>query len=41
MLGDSITTKIIRMTAENLNPKEQILLNKSSLINCELDTLLK
>ena len=41
MLGDNIVTKIIRMTAENFNPKEQILINKSSLINCELDTLLK
>jgi len=41
MLGDSIITKVIRMTADNLNPKEQILLNKSALLSCELDDLLK
>jgi hypothetical protein len=41
MLGDSIVTKIIRMTAENLNQKEQIVLNKSALLSCELDDLLK
>lgn len=39
MLGDSIVTKVIRMTAENLNQKEQIVLNKSALISCELDDL--
>lgn len=41
MLGDDIVTKIIRMTADNLNQKEQIVLNKSSLWSCELDDLLK
>ena len=41
MIGGSIMTKIVRMTADNLNPKEQILLNKSSLISAELDDLLK
>ena len=41
MLGDSIITKVIRMTADNLNPKEEILLNKSALLSCELDDLLK
>ncbi|MFH1533351.1 MAG: hypothetical protein ABID64_00255, partial [Nitrospirota bacterium] len=41
MLGDAITTKLIRMTADNLNPKEQIFLNKSTLLSCELDDLLK
>lgn len=41
MLGDSIITKIIRATADNLNQKEQIVLNKSALISCELDDLLK
>ncbi|MBU2028534.1 nucleotidyl transferase AbiEii/AbiGii toxin family protein [Patescibacteria group bacterium] len=41
MLGDSIITKVIRMTANNLNPKEQIVLNKSVLLSCELDDLLK
>src|SRR3989339_712694 len=41
MLGNSIATKFIRMTANNLNQKEQILLNKSALLSCELDDLLK
>tara|TARA_B100000315_G_C14557135_1_gene578730 strand:- start:1015 stop:2124 length:1110 start_codon:yes stop_codon:yes gene_type:complete len=41
MLGDTITTKLIRITADNLNQKEQILLNKSTLKSCELDDLLK
>lgn len=41
VLGDTITTKLIRMTADNLNQKEQILLNKSALLSCELDDLLK
>jgi len=41
ILGDSITTKVIRMTADNLNQKEQIVLNKSALLSCELDDLLK
>ena len=41
VLGDGIITKVIRMTAENLNPKEQIVLNKSALLSCELDDLLK
>lgn len=41
MLGDTITTKLVRMTADNLNQKEQILLNKSTLLRCELDDLLK
>lgn len=41
ILGDSIITKGIRMTADNLNPKEQIVLNKSALLSCELDDLLK
>lgn len=41
MIGDSITTKVIRMTADNFNQKEQILLNRSALLSCELDDLLK
>lgn len=41
MLGDEINTKVIRMTAVNLNPNEQILLNNSTLSSCELDDLLK
>ena len=41
MLGDAIITKLIRITADNLNQKEQIVLNKSALLSCELDDLLK
>ena len=41
MLGNNIATKFIRMTADNFNPKEQIVLNKSTLLTCELDDLLK
>jgi hypothetical protein len=41
MLGDIIKTKFIRMTADNLNSNEQIVLNKSALLSCELDDLLK
>ncbi|MBU1202693.1 nucleotidyl transferase AbiEii/AbiGii toxin family protein [Patescibacteria group bacterium] len=41
MLGEIITTKVIRMTADNLNQKEQILLNKAALLSCGLDDLLK
>lgn len=41
MLGNTINTKIIRTTANNLNQKEQIVLNKSALLLCELDDLLK
>lgn len=41
VLGDSINTKLIRSTAVNFNLNEQILLNKDSLISCELDNLLK
>jgi hypothetical protein len=41
ILGDIITTKVIRMTADNLNQKEQIVLNKSALLSCEIDDLLK
>lgn len=41
MLGNTIQTKVIRMTADNLNQKEQIVLNKSTLLSCELDDLLK
>ena len=40
-LGDIITTRAIRMTADHLNRKEEILLNKSALLSCELDDLLK
>ncbi|MCA9395086.1 MAG: nucleotidyl transferase AbiEii/AbiGii toxin family protein [Candidatus Omnitrophica bacterium] len=41
MLGRSIDTKLIRMTADHLNQKEQIVLNKSALMSCELEDLLK
>ena len=41
MLGDSIITKVIRTTTKNLNQKEQIVLNKSTLLSCELDDLLR
>lgn len=41
MLGDSMVTKVIRMTADNFNRNEEILLNKSTLVSCELDDLLK
>jgi len=41
MLGRSIDTKLIRMTANNLNQKEQIVLNKSALLSCDLEDLLK
>lgn len=42
MMGDSgIATKVIRRGAGNLNPNEQIVLNESALLSCELDDLLK
>ena len=41
IIGDSIDTKLIRMTADDLNQKEQIVLNKSALLSCELDDLFK
>ncbi len=41
ILGDSIVTKVIRMTADKLNQAEQIVLDKSTLLSCELEDLLK
>jgi len=41
ILGDTITTKFIRKTADKLNQAEQILLDKSTLLSCELEDLLK
>jgi len=41
MISDTITTKLIRMTSNNLNNREHILLNKSALISCKLDDLFK
>lgn len=38
--GSGITTKVIRMTANNLNRKDQIFLDKHTLLACELDDLL-
>lgn len=37
----SITTKLIRSDTKYLNQKEQIVLNKSALLSCELEDLLK
>jgi predicted nucleotidyltransferase component of viral defense system len=41
MLGNQIITKVIRMTADNFNPREQIILNPSALLSSELEDLLK
>lgn len=41
VFGDDITTKLIKMTPNNLSQKEQIFLSKSNLETCELDDLLK
>ncbi len=41
MLGNEIVTKVIRMTADKFNQKEEIVLTKSALLSCELDDLLK
>lgn len=41
MIGDIIATKLIRMTADNLNRNEQIVLTPSALISCDLEDLLK
>lgn len=41
ILGDNMTTKLIRMTADRFNPREQIILDKSTLLSCELEDLLK
>lgn len=41
ILGDGIAAKFIRMTADNLDQKEQIVLNRSGLLSCELEDLLK
>ncbi|MFA4846156.1 MAG: nucleotidyl transferase AbiEii/AbiGii toxin family protein [Patescibacteria group bacterium] len=41
MLGDDMATKVVRMSADNLNQKEQIVLTMSALRSCELDDLLK
>ena len=41
LVGDTLTTKLIRVTADNLNQKEQIILRKEDLIRCDFDDLLK
>lgn len=41
ILGDAIQTKFIRMTADKLNQNEQIVLNRSALLSCELEDLMK
>ena len=41
MLGNNIASKVIRMSADNLNQREQIVLNRSALLSCELDDLFK
>lgn len=41
IVGDRLTTKLIRLTADKLNRSEQIVLTKSALLNCEFDDLLK
>lgn len=41
MFGEQIITKVIRMTADNFNPREQILRSPSALLSSELEDLLK
>ncbi|MFH1245674.1 MAG: nucleotidyl transferase AbiEii/AbiGii toxin family protein [Candidatus Omnitrophota bacterium] len=41
MLGRNIVTKLIRMTADNFNQREETILNKSVLLSCGLEDLLK
>jgi hypothetical protein len=41
IMGDLISTKLIRMTASDLNIQKEILLPKSSLMSCDLDDLLR
>jgi hypothetical protein len=41
LVGDTLTTKLIRVTADNLNQKEQIVLRKEDLVRCDFDDLLK
>jgi hypothetical protein len=41
LLGDTIKTKLIRMTTDKFNQNEQIILDKSTLLDCDLEDLLK
>ena len=40
-IGDSIETKLIRMTAEKLDRRSQMVLTPSALKSCELEDLLR
>ena len=41
IVGDTLTTKLVRVSANNLNQKEQIVLRKEDLIRCDFEDLLK
>ena len=41
LVGDTLMTKLIRVSADNLNQKEQIVLRKEDLIRHDFDDLLK
>lgn len=41
LVGDTLTTKLIRVTTDNLNQKEQIVLRKGDLLGCDFNDLLK
>jgi len=41
IVGDTLMTKLIRVSADNLNQKEQIVLRKEDLIRHNFDDLLK
>ena len=41
LVGDTLSTKLIRVTADKLNQKEQIVLRKEDLVHCDFDDLLK
>ncbi len=41
VVGDMLETKLIRMTADNLNRNTEIVLTMPTLLSCELDDLLK
>lgn len=41
LLGNGMRTKLIRLTADNLNHNEEIFLDRSILLSCELEDLLR
>ncbi len=41
LVGDTLTTKLIRVTADKLNQKEQIVLRREDLIRGEFDDWFK